>query len=376
MNYKLKIINTTTSYKNTVGKSDFYNIDYAQDWTEEPFAIMAKIIKKYFNPKSSIDIGTGMGFLVKHLQKENINAIGTELSLDFINHSPVGKSIKNLDLSTAKPGDLKEKFDFVSAMEVLEHFPSSYLDNIIAFLKSITKTYLFITVPAHGPNTGNRYYGLPMVSNNEWFKEGRKQGIFKHIVVNENNIPHHGHLTLATYTWWTNLFLRNGLKRCYDIEDIIYEEQKNDIRRFNWNLFILRKIDSDSLIIPDTQYLLGNGWYTPESSSVWSKYSSELFLNSTKNILKFTVNVGPKELLYNRQITIKLYNCADIRKCFLQKEISITPGNWKSFEISIPKKYTTLKVEINTNTFNPSKIFNNTDNRDLGICIKSVQASQ
>jgi len=88
------------------------------------------------NAKTALDVGAGVGLMVKALKEKNIDAVGVEPSKWLVKKA---KEIFNIDLVEGiVPNDLlrEKKFDLIFAVDVIEH-----LSNPIEFL-NVLKSYL------------------------------------------------------------------------------------------------------------------------------------------------------------------------------------------------------------------------------------------
>lgn len=372
-------------YSNHVLCQEFYNIDYAQEWlkNDDPYIDMAEFIKNVLNPKTVLDIGCGIGKLIGELRKRRINAYGVEFSDDFINASPMKKYIRKdniLDLKQFKSGE----FDLIICMEVLEHLPPTYLINAINNLKRICNNKLLITIPSYGPNKFG-YSGLPL-NEKCWLDAARKNIPFPNLVVDENNIPHLGHISLASYRWWSLKFLQNGL-----IRDISCENQgyfNNNFLKYHWNTYILNKLDVDNINIQNYNFFF-EGVYDLENwgqgrNIRWTHKKFDLYLKFTKPTHEIEIEFysGLKEITYVRYLKIeckRLYETIDLHLGYQELNSNIytlQPDTWCKFSIPINlvnvESGTILKFECELCTaFIPEYLVKNGDNRALGIALKS-----
>jgi SAM-dependent methyltransferase len=369
-------------YTNCILKQDFYDIDYALEWLKnnESAIDMANYIKKILKPKKVIDIGCGIGKLVGELRKNNIDAYGIEFSDAFINASPMKKYIFKgniLDLDHIASGE----YDLVICMEVLEHLPPTYLNKAINNLKRISKNQILITVPAYGPNNFG-YSGLPL-NEKCWLEDARKNIPFANLVVDENNTPHLGHISLATYKWWTQKFLKNGLIRDINCENGGYSH--HNFLKYHWNTFILNRLDEDCIDIKNHNFFfeglfdledwgrgIGKIRWTEKQFDVWLKFSKPL----REIVIEFYS--GPKEIVYERKlkITCKRLIETDTQQLHQQdigiNTYSILPDTWYKLKIPISVQSPDIfKFECELDyTFIPECQIRNGDRRSLGIALK------
>lgn len=372
-------------YENTVLKQEFYTAEYASEWLKntEPYKKIARYIKDNLNPKEVLDIGCGIGNLVRELRNLDIDAYGLEFSKDFINLSPVKDYIYTGDvLSLDKIKE--ESFDLVICMEVLEHIPPTYLDKAIKELKRISKDYLLITIPSYGPNEFG-YCGLPL--NKEcWLRDAKENIPFKNLVVDESNIPHLGHISLATYKWWTLKFLKNGLIRDINIENIGYRGY--NFLKYRWNLYILKRLAENGIHIENNNYYFNNlynveNWGSEIGYIRWTKKEFNLFLKSTLKNSNIVVEFfsGPPEVAFDRNLKITAYELVEEKNLELhymkntQKNVTIEPNKWYTVELKLNLKFSDiLKIKFGLDKdFIPDYLIKNGDNREIGVALKSIR---
>lgn len=376
-------------YEKSILKQEFYNFDYANVWLEnsEPFKEMANYIKNTFSPSNVLDVGCGIGKLVHELRNLGIDAYEVEFSKDFIDLSPCRNYIYQGNIFDLNHIFKEKSFDIVICMEVLEHIPPTKLNIAIQNLKKITSKKLIATIPSYGPN-GYGYYGLPL-NEKCWLRDARENIPFKNLVVDENNIPDLGHISLATYKWWTFKFLKNGLIRNPFYELKGYEN--HDFLKYRWNTYVLSKLAENKIDITDDNFFCENlydveKWGEDIGNVRWTQEKFELILTINKKVKLLNLNFysGPWEIIYDRNLEIKIFKLHENSnlKLFLKeyklKSFIIEPDMWYDIPLEIkgtPFDIFILKCEVNEH-FVPHYLFNNGDHRKLGIAIKSFGEKQ
>ena len=154
-----------------------------------------------------------MGFVVEALREQDIEAYGIDLSEYAIAHVP--PSIKPY----VKVGNVldidypDESFDIVLCSEVLEHLPVDYVDRAIEELLRVTSGTLVLTMPSIGPNEFGPPHGLcfPSVGLVDLVPPDK-------LDLDKDGRPWGGHITLASFNWWTEKLARHGLVRLGELE--------------------------------------------------------------------------------------------------------------------------------------------------------------
>lgn len=205
-------------YRDTTLKQDFYNETYGDDCSIKPYEQIADLIIKIFKPKKHMDIGCGKGLLVEAMISRDVKSYGIDFSEALINaaNPNILKYLSVGSTETFLQEVLSQDFDLISYMEVFEHLPISILERTVKDLFAKFNGNLFFTIPSHGLDpTFNK--GLFVDNGNwQWQRDMIANTPFRNIVL-ENGKPHCGHITLASYRWWTEFFLFHGFLRNTDL---------------------------------------------------------------------------------------------------------------------------------------------------------------
>lgn len=369
-------------YENLIHTQDFYGEDYAPEWkgSSDDAREMAKYIKETFNPKKVIDVGCGIGKLVKELRKLKIDAIGIEFSKSFINASPIKKFLYEGDIFHL-PSEISDQFDLVVCMEVLEHLPPTRLSEAINNLKKLSSKHFLITIPCFGPDYN--YSGLPLYEEC-WLQDAQNNVPFHNLVVDSNGIPHLRHISLATRRWWSSYFLLLGLIRKPDIELTGYD--RFNFLKYRWNIFILSYSDVNSINVKNSNFSL-KGFYNLEEWGAdwgyirWSMQFFDIFIHSTKsgNMITMHFFSGPKELIYNRELLLIITRIREVdlqiteEKSMIKKTLEPNIKYCLDFDINYLAS-DVIKIQgYLEEPFIPHYLIQNGDYRNLGIALQSVQ---
>ena len=210
--------------------------------------VAAYLVWRFLPAKRTLDAGCALGFVVEALREIDLDAEGVDVSFFAIDHATPGARghVRQGSLTDRLPFD-DASFDVVTALETLEHLPPESIRAAIGELHRVSRGYLLATIPSFGPNAngpGGWYdgkvreerlahyqslpdsYGGPVPSDD--------------LAVDAEGNPIEGHITIASFSWWTEQFEAAGFLRCADIERRIHPH----LARFGltkyWCLYVLR----------------------------------------------------------------------------------------------------------------------------------------
>ena len=107
------------------------------------------VIKKNFNFKSYLDYGCGLGFLLKRIEKDKKIKV---ISGYDINKFAICKSKENTSRSVIYENieDIKDKFDLISILHIIEHIDDDNLKDTFSKIKKLLNNdgNLLIATPA------------------------------------------------------------------------------------------------------------------------------------------------------------------------------------------------------------------------------------
>lgn len=265
-------------------KSDFYGEEYfdkpknplevsgygeAYEGFEE-FKQVAELSRELFDPHNVLDVGCAKGFLVGALRSQGMEAWGIDISDYAVRTAP--EDIKNwLKVGNCTSMDFPGgSFDLMVVLETLEHIPPTDIEKTIRELRRVGSRWLWASTPSMGENR----FGPDGIAEGK-IKDSylglyRENVIdlapFKHLILDLNGVPIHGHLTIASYAWWTAAFNRWGFMRRGDMERKVNEELEN-ARQGIWNCTIFEKAASPPGARPENSRL--DMPFTEIAAGVW-----------------------------------------------------------------------------------------------------------
>ncbi|HEX9968532.1 MAG TPA: class I SAM-dependent methyltransferase, partial [Acidimicrobiales bacterium] len=139
------------------------------------------------------------------------------------------------------------QFDTVTALETLEHLPPESVPKALRELRRATSGYLVATIPSFGPNEHGPGGWFDVKVRPERLDHYRSLGPeydgpipYDDLYRDARGEPIEGHLTIASFRWWTRQFEDAGFVRCGATERRIHPH----LARFGltkyWNLYVLR----------------------------------------------------------------------------------------------------------------------------------------
>jgi hypothetical protein len=353
---------------------------------------MADLINRILKPVKHVDIGCGKGFLVEAMRSHNIDSYGIDFSSALINGAStnIRKYLRVATSENVLNDILSQNYDLISYMEVFEHIPVPILDEILHTVCSKFNGKLLLTIPSHGIDP-TFYKGLP-VDSVEWQRDMTANIPFRNIVL-ENGKPHCGHITLASYRWWTEFILFHGFLRNIDLERECLSLFNDVITKYQWKPYLIQKIKSASHLIstrePDN---LGCGWYGYEALSearwtdghavIYCKWEAPTFSSKFRILcLAPDVNISMESSLIvtvDRLVMDDQYRLQWMPIAGSQSQELSNRGKWA--EINVPlslyqnlEKASIIRIKLISDNYCPEKFGFSSDGRNLGVLVRTVE---
>jgi len=208
--------------------------------------IAAFMLWRNFRAFRALDVGCAKGFLVEALRERGVDAYGCDVSRFAVEHAAPGALgyVRFGDLGQGLPyGD--GEFDLVTALETLEHLDPSDVPAALAELRRVCRGVVYATIPSFGRNPSGPDGHLVGKVRPERLDAYRSLGHgfegpvpFEDLAVDGEGRPMEGHLTIASYDWWTARFAEAGFDRWADVERRLYADiAPAGLGQF-WNLYV------------------------------------------------------------------------------------------------------------------------------------------
>lgn len=210
--------------------------------------VSAYLVWRFFPGRHTLDAGCALGFVVEALRELDLDAEGVDVSYYAVDHATSGARghVRQGSLLDRLPFDDAD-FDVVTALETLEHLPPDSIPPAIAELRRVCRGYLLATIPSFGKNEngpGGWYNGKvrdERLSHYQQLPDTFEGPVpYDDLARDTEGNPLEGHLTIASFAWWTKQFEGAGFERCGEIERRIHPH----LARFGltkyWSLYVMR----------------------------------------------------------------------------------------------------------------------------------------
>ncbi|MGH9164950.1 MAG: class I SAM-dependent methyltransferase [Acidimicrobiales bacterium] len=211
--------------------------------------VSAYLVWRWFPARRTLDVGCATGFVVEALRELGVDAQGVDVSQFAVEQAAHGARghLHYGDLTRRLPFPA-QRFDVVTALETLEHLPPELVPRTVAELYRVTSGYLVATIPSFGPNPNGPGGWFPVKVRDDRLEHyiGLGPGYegpipYDDLYRDAAGQPIEGHLTIASFSWWTRRFEETGFVRCGAVERAMHPY----LARFGltkyWNLYVFRR---------------------------------------------------------------------------------------------------------------------------------------
>lgn len=214
----------------------------------------AYIVFKHLHPGTVLDVGAATGFLVEALGDCGVEAWGIDVSHDAVASAPEPVRHRMAVASATHLPVRSGAVEVATAFETLEHVPPRAVSRAVRELARVASRFVVATIPSFGPNPhGPDGWVHGKV---RWEQLDHYLGLgpgyegpvpFPDLMRDADGNPIEGHLTIASFAWWTRRFSDAGLVRCGEVE----ERMNEDLDRYGligeqiWNLYVFRRPEAE-----------------------------------------------------------------------------------------------------------------------------------
>lgn len=214
--------------------------------------VAAYLVWRWFDVRRTLDVGCATGFVVEALREVGIDASGVDVSQFAVEQAAQGARghIGYGDLTRRLPVP-DGRYDLVTVLETLEHLPPAVVPSALTELRRITSGYVVATIPSFGPNRNGPGGWFTVKVRDERVPHYEALGPeypgpipYDDLYRDARGEPIEGHLTIASFSWWTDRFADAGFIRCDRAERAMHPH----LARFGltkyWNLYVFRLPDA------------------------------------------------------------------------------------------------------------------------------------
>jgi SAM-dependent methyltransferase len=214
--------------------------------------VAAYLVWRAFDVDRVLDVGCATGFVVEALRELGMDASGVDVSQYAVDHAALGAQghLQYGDLLTRLPFRRGE-FELVTALETLEHLPPRSIPRALRELRRVTSGYVLATIPSFGPNPNGPGGWFQVKVRDERVPYYESFGpdyegpvAYDDLYRDARGEPVEGHLTIASFGWWTRMFAEAGFVRCDAVERRLHPHLARFGLRKYWNLYVFRIADA------------------------------------------------------------------------------------------------------------------------------------
>ena len=213
--------------------------------------------RNFGGARRTLDVGAATGFVVEVLRERGVDAEGCDVSRYAVDHPSPGARghLRVGDLLSGLPWP-DGSFDLVSALETLEHLPPDRVPGALTELRRVSRGFVYATIPSFGSNNGagpdGHLEGKVRPERLEHYAglgpsfEGPVP--FDDLARDAAGEPVEGHLTIASFGWWSARFCEAGFERRPDIERRVYDDIEPAKLAPFWNVYVFSVTSADERI--------------------------------------------------------------------------------------------------------------------------------
>lgn len=217
--------------------------------------VAAYLLWRFLSFDTGLDLGCAKGFLVEALVELGYDAYGWDISEWAVSGSPaqIRERLAVVDIEAGLPERrAHDRYSLITALEVLEHVEPSGVGEVLRGLRRISSGYVVATIPSLGGNA-NGPDGFPdgkvATDRLDHYKalgpayEGPVP--MDDLMKDEKGNPIEGHLTVASFEWWTKQFEAAGFSRMHEVEAAMHPVVGRFDLSVAWNLYVFHVDDAN-----------------------------------------------------------------------------------------------------------------------------------
>lgn len=182
------------------GKKHYRKFNYNDPSHEKRFIYLTETLEKHFKFKTILDVGCGMGHIVRNLLNRGYKVKGVDISQDAIKFFMPDLAQEKIVVNAGveKLPFKNSQFDLVFCSDVMEHVPIFDVADSINELIRVTKKHLVLTINLDHPYE----YHPTILSRETWWKLFLANGKLKHLRHSEQKIENETKKKYNEYDWF------------------------------------------------------------------------------------------------------------------------------------------------------------------------------
>ena len=206
----------------------------------------AYLVWRFLPVRRTLDIGCAFGFFVEAERELGLEARGVDVSQYALDHAAFGARghVRYGNLLHRLPYG-RGAFEGVSLFETLEHLPPEVVPRALREVRRMTTKYVIATIPSFGPNPNGPGGWFDVKVRPERLDHYRSLGeeydgpvAYDDLYRDDDGAPIEGHLTIASFAWWTRQFEAAGFVRDGAVERRIHPHLARLGLTKYWNLYV------------------------------------------------------------------------------------------------------------------------------------------
>jgi hypothetical protein len=208
----------------------------------------AYLVWRFLPVQRTLDLGCAFGFCVEAERELGLDATGVDVSQYALDHAALGARghVRYGNLLHRLPFG-RGAFEAVSLYETLEHLPPEVVPRALREVRRMTTKYVIATIPSFGPNPNGPGGWFDVKVRPERLDYYRSLGDgydgpvpYDDLYRDADGAPVQGHLTIASFAWWTRQFESAGFVRESVTERRIHPHLARLGLTKYWNLYVFR----------------------------------------------------------------------------------------------------------------------------------------
>jgi SAM-dependent methyltransferase len=208
----------------------------------------AYLVWRFLPVRRTLDVGCAFGFFVEAERELGLDASGVDVSQYALDRAALGARghVRYGNLLHRLPFG-RGTFEAVSLFETLEHLPPEVVPRALREVRRMTTKYVIATIPSFGPNPNGPGGWFDVKVKPERLDHYRGLGdgydgpvAYDDLYRDADGAPIQGHLTIASFAWWTRQFEAAGFERDAETERRIHPVLAQLGLTKYWNLYVFR----------------------------------------------------------------------------------------------------------------------------------------